>query len=70
MNCPAGNMHLGKGTVVTQLNTALKCWVKILNKGGQVDTFILDFEKAFDIPLKNYIKAYMYMELVERHPDG
>ena len=25
-------------------------WAKILDKGGQVDTFILDVEKAFDTP--------------------
>ena len=25
-------------------------WAKMLDKGGQVDTFILDFEKAFDTP--------------------
>ena len=25
-------------------------WAKILGNGGQVDTFILDFEKAFDVP--------------------
>ena len=25
-------------------------WAKILDKKGQVDTFILDFEKAFDTP--------------------
>ena len=31
-----------------QLTTAINDWVKILDKGGQVDTFILDFEKAFD----------------------
>ena len=25
-------------------------WAKILDNKGQVDTFILDFEKAFDTP--------------------
>ena len=25
-------------------------WAKILDNQGQVDTFILDFEKAFDTP--------------------
>ena len=34
----------------TQLTTVINDWVKILDKGGQVDTFILDFEKAFDTP--------------------
>ena len=31
----------------TQLTTVINDWVKILVKGGQVDTFILDFKKAF-----------------------
>ena len=32
-------------------------WAKLLDNQGQVDTFILDFEKAFDIPLMNFSKA-------------
>ena len=32
----------------TQLTTVINDWIKILDKGGQVGTFILDFEKAFD----------------------
>ena len=28
---------------------------KILDKGRQVDFFILDYEKAFDLPLMNYL---------------
>ena len=32
----------------TQLITVIDEWAKILDKQGQVDTFILDFEKAFD----------------------
>ena len=39
-------MHSGK----TQLTTVLNDWAKILDKKGQVDTFILDFETAFDTP--------------------
>ena len=38
--------------------TVINDWAKILDKKGQVDTFILDFEKAFDTPpdeLKNQI---------------
>ena len=31
-----------------QLITVINDWAKILDAGGQVDTFILDFEKAFD----------------------
>ena len=33
-------------------------WAKILDNHGQVDAFILDFEKAFDTPtLMNFSKA-------------
>ena len=31
----------------TQLTTVINDWAKILDNSGQVDTFILDFEKAF-----------------------
>ena len=45
----------------TQLITVIDDWAKILNNQGQVDTFILDFEKAFDTPppppLMNFSKA-------------
>ena len=34
----------------TQLTTVINDWAKILDNRGQVDTFILDFEKAFDNP--------------------
>ena len=34
----------------TQLATVMNDWAKILDNKGQVDTFILDFEKAFDTP--------------------
>ena len=34
----------------TQLTTVINDWTKILDNRGQVDTFILDFEKAFDTP--------------------
>ena len=30
--------------------TVINDWAKILEAGGQVDTFILDFKKAFDTP--------------------
>ena len=36
-----------KHSCETQLTTVINDWVKILDKGGQVDTFILDFKKAF-----------------------
>ena len=32
----------------TQLTTVINEWAKILDTGGQVDTLILDFEKAFN----------------------
>ena len=32
----------------THFTTVINDWAKILDKKGQVDTFILDFEKAFD----------------------
>ena len=32
-------------------------WSKILDNGGQVDTFILDFEKAFDNPPHELLKS-------------
>ena len=34
----------------TQLITVIDDRAKILDNQGQVDTFILDFEKAFDTP--------------------
>ena len=65
---PTGNMHLGKGTVAfrkrhsceIQLTTVINNWVKILDKGGQVDTFILDFEKAFDTPPHELLKSKLF----------
>ena len=41
---------LKKHTCETQLITVINDWAKILGKGGKVDTFIFDFEKAFDTP--------------------
>ena len=34
----------------TQSITEINDWAKLLDSRGQVDTFILDFEKAFDTP--------------------
>ena len=34
----------------SQLITVIDDWAKILDNQGQVDAFILDFEKAFDTP--------------------
>ena len=51
----------------TQLTTVINDWDKILDNKAQVDTFILEFEKAFDAFLMNYLKVnYSVMELVEQ----
>ena len=49
-----------KHSCETQLITVMDDWVKILDKGGQVDTFILDFEKAFDTPPHELLKCKLY----------
>ena len=54
----------------TQLATVINDWAKILDKKGQVDTFILDFEKAFDTPpphIKFLRVNCLVMELVVKH---
>ena len=52
----------------TQLATVINDWAKILDNRGQVDTFILDFEKAFDTPHMNSLRANcLVMELVVKH---
>ena len=35
-------------------------WAKFLDKSGQVDTFILDFEKVFDTPPHELLKSKLY----------
>ena len=44
----------------TQLTAVINDWAKILDNGGQVDTFILDFEKAFDTPLHELLKSKLF----------
>ena len=44
----------------TQLTTVINDWAKILDNRGQVDTFILDFEKAFDIPPHELLKSKLF----------
>ena len=44
----------------TQLATVINDWAKILDNGGQVDTFILDFEKAFDTPPHELLKSKLF----------
>ena len=48
----------------TQLTSVINDWAKILDKKGQVDTFILDFEKAFDTPPHELLKSKL---LYPRH---
>ena len=51
----------------TQLITVIDDWAKILDNQGQVDTFILDFEKALIPHLINFSKANcLAMELEEK----
>ena len=52
----------------TQLATMINDWAKILDNKGQVDTFILDFEKLLTHPHMNYLRASCsVMELVVKH---
>ena len=44
----------------TQLTTVINDWAKILDKKGQVDTFILDFKKAFDTPPHELLKSKLF----------
>ena len=45
----------------TQLTTVKNDWAKILGNRGQVDTFILNFEKAFDTPHMNCLKQIVQL---------
>ena len=44
----------------TQLPTVINDLAKILDNRGQVDTFILDFEKAFDTPPHELLKSKLF----------
>ena len=44
----------------TQLATVINDWAEILDNKGQVDTFILDFEKAFDTPPHELLKSKLF----------
>ena len=44
----------------TQMTTIKNDRIKILDKGEQVDTFILDFEKAFDTPSHELRKSKLF----------
>ena len=44
----------------SQLTTVINDWAKILDNRGQVDTFILDFEKAFDPTPHELLKSKLF----------
>ena len=44
----------------TQLNTVINDWAEILDNGGQVDTFILGLEKAFDNPPHGLLNSKLF----------
>ena len=44
----------------TQLTTVINGWVKTLDERGQVDTFILDFEKTFETPPHEFLKSKLF----------
>ena len=44
----------------TQLTTVINDWAKILDNSGQVDTFIMDFEKALDTPPHELLKSKLF----------
>ena len=44
----------------TKLATVFDDWAKILDNQGQVDTFILDFEKAFDTPPYELLQSKLF----------
>ena len=44
----------------TQLTTVINDWAKILDNRGQVDTFILDFVKAFDTPPHELLESKLF----------
>ena len=52
----------------TQLAMVINDWAKILDNKGQIDTCILDFEKAFDTSHMNSLRVNcLVMELVVKH---
>ena len=44
----------------TQLTTVINDWAKVLDNKGQVDTFILDFEKAFGTHPHELLKSKLF----------
>ena len=44
----------------TQLTMVIIGWAKILDNRGQIDTFILEFETAFDSPTHELLKSKLF----------
>ena len=44
----------------TQLTMVINDWAKVLDNRGLVDTFILDFENAFDTPPHELLKSKLF----------
>ena len=59
---PSDRQHaIRKGhSCETQFTTVIIDWAKILDNRGQVETFILDFEKAFDTPPHELLKSKLF----------
>ena len=57
-----GRVCLGPSLLWAELSSypVINDWAKILDKKGQVDTFILDFEKAFDTPPHELLKSKLF----------
>ena len=51
----------------TQLTTVINDWAKILDNRDQVDTFILDFEKAFDTLPHELLKVSLTFKCMTEH---
>ena len=47
----------------TQLTTVVDNWAKLLDNQGQVDTFIFDFERAFDTPTHELLKSKLQKDI-------
>ena len=53
-----------------QLTTNINDWAKILDNQGQVDTFILDFEKAFDLNLNLNLNSLLVKRPIDNPSPG